>query len=236
MRLLPAIALMACFAAQPVFAADDCAPSKTRLDISAEASVKAAPDIANVSAGVVTVAKTADAAMKANAKDMTTMFAALKAAGVADKDMQTTGLTVNPQYVYEQNKSPVITGYQANNTVSVNLRDLKNMGPVLDALVAKGANQINGPNFSVEKPDGLLDKARGDAVAKARARAEIYAKAAGMKVSRIVNISENVNMGGPRPVMMMAARAKMADAMESSPVAAGEVDMSVTVNVTFEME
>jgi uncharacterized protein YggE len=222
----------------PVMAAEE-NNSVTTLEINAQQEVKAEPDIATVSAGVVTIDKTAETAMKENATKMNAIFAALKKAGIETKDQQTSGITVSPQYLYQESKAPQISGYQANNTVNITLHDLKAIGPVLDALLAQGANQINGPNFTLDNPDALLDKARKDAVAKARQRAEIYASATGMKIKRIRSISENTSVGNPPPYPMMARKMMSmaaASPVEATPVASGQVQLSVTVNITYELE
>jgi uncharacterized protein YggE len=210
----------------------------TRLDISASADIKAAPDIAVISSGVVTIAKTADQAMKDNSLKMNAVFAAVKKSGLADKDIQTSGLSLNPQYNYPQNAAPTITNYQATNTVTIKIRDMKNIGPVMDALIAQGANQLNGPNFSVDNPDILMDMARKEAVKKAVDRANLYAAAANMKVKRIIIMSEQGGYNAPMPMMAMARSDKMMASSESAPtpVATGEVGMSVTVSVSFELE
>jgi uncharacterized protein YggE len=220
----------------PAFA-DDVKPVGTTLDISAEAQVKATPDIATISTGVVTNAPRADQALDQNSAKMNALFKALKAAGIADKDIQTSGFNINPQYDYPQHSAPRITGYQANNTVSVVLHDMKKIGETLDTFVAAGSNQINGPQFSVENPDTVLDAARKEAFAKAKQRAQIYAAAAGLSIKRIVSITEGVeNNSGPRPMMMMKAMAMGAGGgAESTPVAAGEMSLGVTVNVRFEL-
>ncbi|MGI4875978.1 MAG: SIMPL domain-containing protein [Janthinobacterium lividum] len=209
------------------------APAVPTLSVSAEGHVARAPDVADLSGGVVTTAPTAAAAMADNAGRMTAVVAAVRRAGIAGRDIQTSGLSLAPQYRYEDNRPPVLTGYQATNTVSLRLRNLPDAGRLLDTLVAAGANQINGPVFHVDAADGALDEARVAAVATARARAELYARAAGLKVRRIVSIGES---GGeqavPRPMMMMA-RAKVQDA---TPVVPGEVTLAVTVNMVFELE
>jgi len=236
MRLIYLAIFAFLLACQPALAADADIGNATTLDINAQVDVKAEPDIATVSAGVMTSAATADAAMKENGTRMNAVFKALKDAGIADKDIQTSGININAQYEYKQNETPRVTGYQASNNVSVIIRDLKNIGPVLDALVAQGANQMNGPTFTLENPDAVLDQARKDAVAKARKRAELYAAATGLKIIKIRNISESANNGNPVPYPMMAMRAKMADATaESTPVASGQVSLGVTVNVTYEL-
>lgn len=235
MRLLTGMILALSVAATPCFA-EECA-SMTTLNVSAQSEMKAAPDIATVSTGIVTIAPTANDALKKNSVQMNDVFKALKAAGIKDKDIQTSGITLNPQYVYEKNESPKIKGYQANNNLNVIIHDLKAIGGVLDALVAKGANQINGPNFTIENPDKLLDQARKEAVTKARARADLMAGAAGMKVKRIVSISESSGSSGPIPYPVMARKMEMmASADVSTPVAAGEVNLTANVNIVYELE
>jgi uncharacterized protein len=205
----------------------------TRLDVSAEGAVTRAPDIATLSAGVMTQSATAAAAMAENAKKMAATVSALKRAGVADRDIRTSSLSLQPQYRYADNQPPVVTGYQASNQLTVTFRDIKQAGPILDALVAQGVNQISGPDFALEHPDAAMDEARIEAMQKARAKADLYAKAAGMRVKRIVAIGEG---GGyspppPRPMVMMAARMK-----ESTDLQPGEEKIGVTVNVTFELQ
>ena len=122
----------------------------TLLNVSAQAEAKRVPDIATLSTGVVTQAADANTAMRANAEQMAKVVAAIKAAGIADKDVQTSGISLNPQYHYTENQPPKITGYQASNTVNVIVRDIGKLGKILDALVAVGANQINGPTFDID--------------------------------------------------------------------------------------
>lgn len=205
----------------------------TLLTVSAEGEVRRVPDIATVSTGVVTQAPDANAAMRANAEQMAKVVAALKAAGIAERDIQTSGINLFPQYHYTENQPPKITGYQASNTVNVRIRDIARTGRILDTLVAVGANQINGPTFEVDKKDAALDQARQDAIAKARARAELYAKTLDMRVRRIVSISEGGGMyGPPRPLPMVAmAESKAAD----TAVAPGENRMTVQLDVVFEL-
>ena len=207
----------------------------TRLDVSAEGSVSRAPDIATISAGVVTQAPTAAAAMQDNATRMTKTIAALKAAGVVDRDIQTASLNLSPQYRYAENKAPEVTGYQASNQVSLRFRDIRKAGKILDTLVAQGANQINGPVFSVEKADAAIDEARVAAIRTARARADLYAQAAGLKVKRIISISESQGYAPPPyPVpMMMSARVEKAADTAIEP---GEQKLTVNVAVSFELE
>ena len=232
----PLATLLAAFAmtAAPATALAQAAPASdgTLLSVSSRAEARKAPDIATFSAGVVTQAADGNAAMRQNAEQMNRVLAAIKAAGVADKDVQTSGISLNPQYRYEENQPPRITGYQASNTVNVKLREVAKMGKVLDALVASGANQVNGPSFGIDDPEPLYDRARLDALKAARARAETYAGALGVRVRRIVSISEGgAAMPSPMPRMAMMK----AEAYDSTPVAAGESSVSVNLDVVFEL-
>lgn len=207
----------------------------TLLSLTADADVALPPDTLRLSAGVVSEAPRAADAMAANAAQMTSVVAALKAAGVADRDIQTSSLSLNPQQRYQPNQPPVITGYQARNSVMVKTTKLGDAGKLIDALVKAGANEVNGPMFSLADPEAALNKARAVAVAKARARAEIYAAAAGMTVKRIASISEaGTEAPGPRP--MLRSMAMSDGAAESTPVQPGEMNLSAQVNVTFELE
>lgn len=219
-------------AAAPALA-DDHPVKPPTLTISAEGHVDRAPDVADLSGGVVTVAPTAAAAMAENATKMTSVIAAVRRAGIAERDIQTSGLSLSPQYRYDNNLPPKLTGYQATNSVNLRVRKLADTGRLLDALVAAGGNQINGPNFRVDAADAALDEARVAAVATARARAELYARAAGLHVKRIASISESGGEG-PRPMVMMMARAPKVQ--DSTPVAPGEVTLAITVNIVFELE
>ena len=219
---------------QPAIAA-----SSTLLTLSAEGKSTRTPDLAVFSAGVTTQGNTAGEAMSANAAAMTRVIAALKRAGVADKDIQTSSINLNPVYgqpVMGPNgqvvNEPRIVCYQAVNMVPVRARDIKNFGKVLDALVASGANQISGPSFQMSDPSTAQDEARLGAMKAARARADLYARAAGLRVVRIVSISEGgYNPPQPKYAMM---EARSADAA-STPVQAGEVEAQVSVTVQFEL-
>ncbi len=204
----------------------------TLLSVQAQADAQAAPDIATLSAGVVTQAADGNGAMRQNAEQMTRVLAALKSAGVAERDIQTSGVNLQPQYRYAENQPPAITGYQASNTVNVKLRDVAKMGKVLDALVASGANQINGPSFGIDDPEPLYAQARLEALKLAQARADSYAKALGLRVRRIVSLGEG-GAAMPMPVPRMAMM--KAEAMDSTPVAPGQSSVSVSLDVVFEL-
>ena len=145
----------------------------TRLDLTATGEVTRVPDIATISAGVVTRATRAGAALQQAATRMARVRAALKAAGVEDRDIQTSNISLNPEYKYENGQAPRIVGYSASNQLSVRFRDIANAGAILDALVAEGVNQINGPTLSIDKPKAALDEARALAVANGRTRAAL---------------------------------------------------------------
>jgi len=211
------------------------APGNALLTISAEGKSARAPDIAQFSAGVTSMGKTAGQAMAANAAAMSRVVAALKAAGVAPRDIQTSNLSLSPSFEdgpRPDNKPPRIVGYQASNTVAVRARDLARLGTIIDSLVTAGANQVNGPDFGLDQPDAAMDEARSAAMKAARARADLYSRAAGLKVLRVLSISES---GGymPQPRVFMTAKAM--DAAAASPVESGEVATNVTVNVQYEL-
>lgn len=208
--------------------------SGTRLDISATGEVTRVPDIATISAGVTTQATTAVDAISQNAARMERVRAALKRAGIADRDIQTASINLSPQYKYGDNQPPLLTGYQASNQLSVRFRDIRASGKILDALVAEGSNQISGPNLSIERPEAALDEARGKAVASARARADLYARALGMRVVRVISVSESGGYSPPQPMPYMVARAQMADAKTS--VDPGEQQLQINVAMTFELQ
>lgn len=213
--------------ATPMVSADG-----TLLAVSAEAEARRVPDVATISAGVVTQAADANAAMRANASQMEKVMAAIKAAGIPERDIQTSGISLNPQYKYVENQSPTITGYQASNNVNLRVHDIAKLGKAIDALVASGANQVNGPSFEVDKPEPAYDEARRAALDKAQARAAMYAKTLGLRVRRIVSISEG---GGSRPPGPLPMQAMARKAEADTAVSPGETSLSVTLDVVFEL-
>ncbi len=202
------------------------------ISISGHGEVRAVPDMAEVRAGVTITAPTAAQALTANSGRMQSVFAALKKMGVPEKNIQTTNFYISPQYTNGDNNTPRrLTGYQVNNDVTVRLDDIGKVGSALDTLVAAGANQMNGISFSIQNPVPVLERARTEAVADARTRAETYAKAAGVSLGSILSISEG---GGeaPRPVMYRMAAA-MAPA--PPPIAAGEQTITADVAMVWEI-
>ena len=205
----------------------------TLLSVSAQAETTRVPDIAHLSTGVVTQAADANAAMRANAAQMTRVVDAIRKAGIAERDIRTSGVNLHPQYRYADNQPPTITGYEARNTVDITVRKIGELGGIMDALVAVGANQINGPSFEVDDKEGAYDEARRAAIEKARARAQMYAQTLGMEVRRIVSISEGNGGFGPHVPMMAMARMDKAEA--GTPIAPGESTLSVNLDVVFEL-
>ena len=207
----------------------------TRLDVNAVGEVTRVPDVAVISAGVVSRSPTASAALQDTASRMQRVLAALKHAGVEDRDIQTSNVSLNPEYRYPDNQSPQLVGYTASNSVSIRFRDIRNSGKILDALVAQGANQINGPSLVVDKPEAALDEARGKAVAVGRARADLYARSLGMRIVRVVAMNESSGYYAPPPpappVAMMARGER-----DSSPVQPGEQKIQVNLAMTFELQ
>ena len=205
----------------------------TRLDISATGEVTRVPDIAVISAGVVTRSATATGAIQETADRTSRVLAALKGAGIADRDIQTSSVSLNPEYRYADNQPPQLTGYTASNQLTIRFRDIRNSGKILDALVREGANQINGPSLTIDKPEAALDEARAKAVTAGRARAELYARSLGLHVGRIVSVSESVTNypEPPRPMMMEARQSLPATSIEP-----GEQKLEVTLAMTFELQ
>jgi uncharacterized protein len=168
MRILLAAALLS--APVPALAQEGVPIAGTLLDVHAQGRTTRTPDLATIRAGVVAQAPTAAAALADQAERMARVLEALKRAGVADRDVATATVGLQPQYVYQEREPPRITGYQATNSVSVRFRDVRRAGAILDALVGSGANQIDGPDLSIDQPDAALDEARLDAMRRARAR------------------------------------------------------------------
>ncbi|KQS76845.1 hypothetical protein ASG25_15615 [Rhizobium sp. Leaf384] len=205
------------------------------IEVSGEGRAAVAPDMAIVSFSVVTDAKTAREALDANSKSMTDVLAALKTSGIAERDLQTSGFAVNPQYRYPENNNgnepPTLIGYQVANTLTVRLREIAKLGAIIDQAVTLGVNQGGSIQFTNDKPDATLNDARKAAVADAMAKAKILAEAAGVKLGRVIEISENAGRPEPMPMMARAMAKDMAEA--SVPIANGENSYTVTVNLTF---
>jgi uncharacterized protein YggE len=212
--------------------AHDLGPKRT-ISLSATGTVKTAPDMVEISTGVTSQAETAKDALAKNSEAMTEVVAALKAEGLAPEDIQTSEFTVQPlREPYKEGVSPKVIGYQVTNSVHLVLRDPKKLGAILDKVVSLGANEINAIEFGVSKPEALKDEARIVAVAEAAANAKLYAEAAGVKLGKLLTISEESGVIIPRG----AARAAMEMKAPAPPIEAGTAAVEVRITATFEIE
>jgi uncharacterized protein YggE len=214
-------------------AAQEVSAGATRLDVVATGEVTRVPDVARISAGVVTQAPTATAAIEQNGRQMSAVRAGLRRAGIADRDIQTSTISLQPEYRYAENRTAELIGYRASNEVSIRFREIANTGRILDALVAQGANQINGPNLTIDKPEQAMDEARVAAMKTAQARAELYARALGKRVRRVLAVSE-AGLAFPPVPRPMAMAERSADA--ATKIDPGEQAVSVNLTVSFELE
>jgi len=233
MRLvLPLLAVP--FIAAPAAAAEiQLAATGPVVELTVNESVEAEPDIVTIGAGVTTQAPTAVEAMRTNAQAMNSVVERIKALGVPERDIQTTGISLGAMYDYDQARQrQVFRGYQASNRVSVKLRDIDRTGEVLDALVAAGATDLSGPDWSIDDDTAARAQARRQAMETARSQALEYARAAGYADIRLLEISETIAPQPPMPYLR-AVSAEAADA--STPVQPGMVQAGVTVRVTYEM-
>lgn len=211
----------------PAVAQDRLSPP--HISINGEASLDVPPDTARIRAGVSASGLTARDASAANRKKMASVMAAIKAAGIAEKDVQTSGYSIQPIYG-DAGPPPKITGFIANNDVILTIRKIDEVGGLIDKLTDAGANTLGGVEFTVSDAGKLLDKVRADALADAKRRAQIYADAAGMKIGGLLALSESVHTQQPMPYMMVRRAA-----VPETPIAAGENTLRVSVNTTFEL-
>ncbi len=231
--LTGAVSLAGCNLSGPKYISTGNSPSP-QIVVSATATTSQAPDTASVSAGVVTQSGTAGEAMAANSAKMNQVFEALKEAGILEKNIQTSQLSLSPRYNYKDRRAPKIEGYEARNTVSAKTEKLDGVGPMLDALVSAGVNNINGVQFSIKEPESAKAEARTQAIKDARKKAEAMAKAAGVRLGELKSISEN-SRGGYVPQPQFARAASYAADSAPTPIAAGEQTLSVTVNLSYEI-
>ncbi len=231
---------LAPFLLAAVFAAPSFADDNYGISINGVGEVTAAPDTAYVTSGVTTQGTTAREALDANTAAMTELLATLEAAGIAARDIQTSGFSVSPNYVYTDARDengyqlpPKIAGYMVSNSVTVRVRDLDALGSILDQSVTVGANTINGVSFTVADPTELYNEARRAAFNDARRKAELYADVAGEELGDLVSITESQSYGQPQPYMM---RAMDAAAAAPVPVATGELSFQINVQVTWSFD
>jgi uncharacterized protein len=214
-------ALIAAAALTPAIAAE------RLVTVSGEATVSVAPDTAMIRIGVTSQGKSAREASEANASQMTAVLAAIKSAGIPERDVQTSRLSLQPEYDPNKSGTARLLGFQVTNQVTIKIRDIGRLPSILDHAIGAGANEMSGIEFVVSEQSKLLDQARDDAVADARRKAELYARAAGSKVGHVVAITEEGST--PPPRLMQALRAG------AVPVAPGEQTLRATVTVSYEL-
>ena len=227
------VALTSAPSSSPARAAEATMPART-ITVTGDAEVASKPDQARLSAGVVTQAETAAAALNANSTAMNRVFAALRMAGIPENRMQTSNFSVQPQYAPFRPENPEpqrIIGYQVSNNVTVTVDDLTKVGPTLDALVRSGANQLGGIQFTIADPKPLAERARTLAVGDGAAKARTLAMAAGVTLGPLISIQEQTTMR-PIPVFAMAR----AVAQEAVPIAEGEERVGVNVTMVYAIQ
>ncbi|MEW5420372.1 SIMPL domain-containing protein [Amorphus sp. 3PC139-8] len=232
MRLAPlaAVTLAAVLAvsAVPAFARDT-----ANLTVTGTGTAAGTPDMATVSVGTVTEAASAGDALSENSSQVQAVIDAVKGAGIEARDIQTSGFSVSPRYTNpgnDSNEAPKIDGYRVTNGVTVRVRQLDTLGGLLDTLVKAGANDVSGIQFAISNTDKLEDTARTAAVADAKHKAALYAEAAGVRLGRVLAITEGGNQE-PRPMPMM----RMEASAMSVPVEAGEQSLSAQVRIVYEI-
>ena len=239
-KLTIALALAASIFAVSPGAADEAKPPMRIISMVGHGVVKSAPDMATVTIGVVREARTAREALTANNAAMREVIDTLKAAGVAEKDIQTSNFSVQPKYIYPkqsstgERKPPRIVGYTVSNNVTIAVRQLDALGPVLDSVISAGSNQVHGISFSIAEPKPLQNEARKRATADAIAKAQLYAEAAGVTLGPIQTISERGSTRPPQPVLRQA-RAMAMEVAGAVPVAQGEQAINMQVYITWEI-
>ncbi len=233
-------AALVCAVSLPAMAQEaDMAKPVAKIAVTGEGEAQAAPDMAILTLNVLREADTAREAMTANNEAMGKVLAAMKEAGIEDRDLQTAGINIQPRYQYPDDKNglkePKITGYTVTNSLTVRVRDVTKVGEVLDKSVSLGVNQGGNLTFTNDNPAAVINEARKRAVADALTKARTLADAAGVGLGRVLEISEQP--WRPQPVPFARAEMKMAvPQSDAAPVAAGENSYNVQVNVTFELK
>jgi uncharacterized protein YggE len=238
MKALSALPIILMSAALPLAAASAQTAPVTGpvVSLSVTESVESAPDLATIGTGVQTRALTAKEAMGLNATAMDRLIDTILKAGIERKDIQTSGINLNPQYDYNnrtEGQGPKFIGYEASNQLTVKIRKLSSAGDIVDRMVSAGATNINGPSFGLADDTGVLTQARAKAIATSKTRAEFYAQQTGYRGARLVSISEGGDIGRPVP-MVMAMRA--AAAPKDTAVEPGQLSTSVTLTVQYVLE
>jgi uncharacterized protein YggE len=213
----------------------EASPPPRTIAVTGTGEAHAKPDMAIINSGVVTEAPTAREALAKNNTAMAAIIETLKKSGISEDDIQTSNFSVSPQYPQyqpEQQRAPRISGYQVSNQVTVRVKDLAKLGGILDTLVQVGANQINGISFDIDEPKPIQNEARKLAVSDARAKAELYATAANVKLGRVLQISEAMSVVGPQVAYAMDKVA----AQSAVPIAAGQQTVSANISIVYEIQ
>jgi uncharacterized protein len=219
-------------APRSALAVDPTTPKEHTITVSGAGRVIIAPDVADLRLGVSITKPTVKEARALAADQMTKVIAALKKLGIAEKDIQTTGLSLQPQYTYPSSGNPRLTGYTLLNAVTVTIRDLDKLGDAVDDGLAAGATTLDGVWFRVDDPSGAQRQAREQAVADARAHAGTLASAAGVTITGVASISE-VSAPGPQPMFYEGARLQALAADAATPIQVGTNEVVVTVTVEY---
>jgi len=220
----------------PVHAAEvQIAASGPVVELTVTENVEAEPDEVTVGAGVTTEAPTAVEALRTNSTQMEQVIARLRQLGVADRNIQTAGINLGARYDYDQRtQRQVFRGYSASNRVSVKLAAVDRVGEVLDALVAAGATDLSGPDFSIADDTAARAQARQAAMQTAMAQAREYARMAGYSDVRLLKLEEGIAPGMPQP-MLRTMELQAAPVAAAPPVQPGLVQAGVTIVTTFEL-
>jgi uncharacterized protein YggE len=228
-----ALAAAAFLAIVPAQAQQPQSPAEARVIVTGEGSVSVPPDQATMRSGVTTRAKTAKEAAEANAKLMVAVNAVLVDAGIAQKDIKTTRFSIQPVYTTpEPRTEPKLVGYGVTNQVHVIIREIAKTGDILDRLIAAGATDVGDIVFSLSDPSAALDKAREAAIADARRKAELYARAAGVTLGRVAWITEDP---GYEPPFMLGAQPAGAMRAKATPISTGEDTLHARITVGYEI-
>lgn len=222
--------ILAALLAGPVLAEAEPEPISLKLDVTEVA--EAVPDRLSVSAGVVTMAAEAGTALADNSRQMNNVITALKRTGINSRDIRTSRLELQPRYRYAEGQARELVGFEARNQLHIILSDVSRSGAVIDTLVRAGANQVDGPEFTLAQPDRLLDATRAKAVQTAQKRARVYAEAAGLKLVGIRRMTESPGRITPMP---QVARSMAVAADAPTPIEAGTVQLSVTLSMEYEL-
>lgn len=232
-------------------------PDSALLSLTADGKSNRIPDLAVFSAGVVTHGVTASEALGGNSRQMDRVVAALKRSGIAERDIQTSAISLSPRWnnpeadaqriaretrqpYVQPTEPPRIIGYEARNSVQVRVRKLGEMGKIIDTLIEAGANEVNGPSFTLDDQRAAMDEARAEAVANGKQRAEFYARAAGMRVVRLLSMTEGGGFYPVQEIFVSARRGGVAGAPPPpppppAPVSPGELTLGVNLSMQFEL-